>query len=59
MENDLIVDLVAEIRAAAPDLPLERVEAIAVGIRRDWQRGRANIRPTRKGMGGLFWRHTG
>ena len=57
LENDRIVDLVAEIRAAAPDLPLERVEAIAVGIRRDWQRGRANIR--RKGMGGLFWRHTG
>ena len=45
MENDNpIADLVAEIRAAAPDLPLERLEAIAIGIRRDWQRGRANIR---------------
>ena len=44
MEKDFIADLVAEIRAAAPDIPLERVEAIAIGIRRDWHRARANIR---------------
>ena len=38
MKKDLVNDVVAEIRAAAPDIPLERAEAIAIGIRRDWRR---------------------
>jgi len=44
MEQDSIAELVAEICAAAPDIPLERVEAIAIGIRRDWGGGRAHAR---------------
>ena len=57
MEKDFISDLVAEIRAAAPDIPLERAEAVAIGIRRDWHRGRANIgteSPTLPGAAGAI-----
>jgi hypothetical protein len=36
MAEDFIAHLVAQIRAAAPDLPADRVESIAVGIQRDW-----------------------
>ena len=39
-----VAELVAEIRAAAPGIPLERAEAIAIGIRRDCGGDRANIR---------------
>ena len=39
-----VAELVAEIRAAAPEIPLEWAEAIAIGIRHDWHRGHANIR---------------
>jgi hypothetical protein len=39
-----VAELVAEIRAAAPEIPSERAAAIAIDIRRDCGVGRANIR---------------
>jgi len=42
--RQLDAELVAEIRAAAPGIPLERAEAVAIGIRRDCGGDRANIR---------------
>jgi len=44
MNIDSIAGLVPEIRAVAPDLPLERVEAIAIGIWRDCGGSRARSR---------------
>ena len=39
-----VAELVVEIRAAAPEISLERAEAIAIGIRRDCGDGRSKIR---------------
>lgn len=44
MAKDVIEDLVARLLAAAPDLPVERVTAIAVEIRRDWGGGKHYVK---------------
>lgn len=44
MADDVIDDLVRQLLAAAPELPAQRVEAIAHRIRHDWGGNRVYIR---------------
>ena len=44
MPDDVLDEIMRQIRAAAPELPVQRVEAIALGIRRDWGGARVYIK---------------